>query len=44
MDNRAARPQQEKGGGGGISTHTSIIITYHMDLRIKVWEIFVIFL
>ena len=44
MDNRAAHPHQEKGGGGGICTHTSIIITYHMGLRINIWEIFIIFL
>ena len=40
----AGHAPSKKRGGGGISTHTSIIITYHMDLRIKVWEIFVIFL
>ena len=38
-----SRHTRTKKWEGGISTHTSIIITYHMDLRIKVWEILIIF-
>ena len=37
-------PTKKRGGGGGICTLTSIIITYHMGLRINIWEIFIIFL